>query len=220
MKKKDTEARVAELRQERHRLADELEVARAEATRDVIEGKEPSPKAAAVAERVAILDDAIAELSVRLRGQRDSEERSRRTRAVEAAIAKTAERRKLAARVDDALVALAKRWEEYREALRKDVGTVAAAGGTVGTLDRALANNRTAEPLVKAMIHAGGVGTARALGLDSPIRPQHASSLADAEARVAAGLQAELLRLKATSPQPNLARQAQRELEEMEKTDG
>lgn len=213
MKKKDTEAQIAELSQERASLADELQAAREKAKYDVIEGREPSPDATALSERIAIIDEALVELEARLEGQVESEDRARRTRLIETAIDRTSDRAKLAKRVDDALDALTAHWASYQDALRKDIGTVTSAGGNIGALDRALANNRIAEPLVKALIQSGGVSLARALAVDSPIRAQHATTLADLEARVAQSLRVAQLHIKATSPQPNMARAAQEELE-------
>lgn len=68
------------------------------------------------------------------------------------------------------------------------MGQVSGAGGDLTGIDRALTNNRAAEPLVKALIQAGGVGFARSLGIDTPIRERHASTLAHAEGRVAESL--------------------------------
>ncbi len=51
---------------------------------------------------------------------------------------------------------------------------------------------------MKALIQAGGVKLARAFGIDTPIRERHAISLADAEARVAESLRAELEKMEAT----------------------
>jgi len=56
---------------------------------------------------------------------------------------------------------------------------------------------------------------ARALGVETAIRERHATGLAVAEERVAESLRRELLRVRAESPQPNIARQAERELEKM-----
>lgn len=213
MKRKNTETRIAELNIERSKLTDELEAVRIEAKQAIIDGKEPTPKAAGLAERIAIIDDAIAELSNRLENLAESEARARRMRSIETACGRTAKRTKLAKRVDEALELLTNRWSEYSDTLRKDFGTVASAGGELGTLDRALTNNRMAEPLVKALIHVGGVAMARAFGIDTAIRPQHACPLSDLEERVAESLRVENLRIRAASPQPNMAREAQAELE-------
>ena len=58
----DPNKRLAELRDERARLVEERKKARAEATQDMIAGKKPTNTAAALAERIQIVDDAIAEL--------------------------------------------------------------------------------------------------------------------------------------------------------------
>ena len=97
---------------------------------------------------------------------------------------------------------LASNWNAYAEVLRKDVGQVSGAGGDLTAVERALTNNRSAEPLIKALIAEGGVSFARSLGIDTPIRERHASTLADAEGRVAESLRVELLRIKASSPNP------------------
>jgi hypothetical protein len=52
-------------------------------------------------------------------------------------------------------------------------------------------------------------------------RPEHGVSLASAEDRVIRSLDVELLRVKATSPMPNIARDAKQELERItQETDG
>lgn len=217
MKDKDEiEARLTELRTERERLTGELENARAEARDALIAGQKPAGTAAALAEGIGILDDATDELQARLRGAVESTERNNRRRRAEAALEATSKRSKLAASVDEALAALATNWAEYAECLRKDVGQISGAGGDLTAVERALTNNRRAEPLVKALIRAGGVSLVRSLGIDTPIRQRHAGTLADAEERVAESLRVELLRIKATSPQPNVSREAKDELDQME----
>jgi len=209
----DPNKRLAELRDERGRLAAELERARVEAREALIAGKRPSATAAALAERIAIIDDAVAALSAQAADAAETQARAKRSRQVQGAIDAASDRRKLAAAVDEALTDLATSWQAYREAVRQGVGTTAAAGGDVGPIDRVLTNNRQSEALVKAMIAAGGSELSRALGIDTPIKARHSISLADAEGRVAESLNLELLRLKATSPQRGIAAQAKRELE-------
>lgn len=206
--------RLAELRDERARLVEEREKARAEATQDLIAGKKPATTAAALAERIQIVDDAIAELQDRSAEVAATQDRAKRTRQVQVAIDTASDRRKLAEAVDKAFTDLATSWSAYREAVRQGVGQTAAAGGDVGAIDRVLTNNRQSEALVKAMIAAGGSELSRALGIDTPIKARHSISLTDAEGRVAESLNLELLRLKAQSPQRGIAAQAQRELEE------
>jgi len=218
MTKDEKDTRLNELKAERQRLVAELEIARTEAREALIEGTKPSNTAAALAERIAIVDDAIAELTERSGTAAESAERNNRKRRAEAALDATSKRTKLAASVDEALVTLATTWATYAETLRKDVGQVSGAGGDLTGIDRALTNNRAAEPLDKALIQAGGVGFARSLGIDTPIRERHASTLADAERRVAESLRVELLRIKASSPQPNMSRQAKAELDQIETT--
>tara|TARA_R110002049_G_scaffold67291_5_gene174787 strand:+ start:2696 stop:3343 length:648 start_codon:yes stop_codon:yes gene_type:complete len=210
----DPKDRLVELRAERARLVDEREKARAEATNDLIAGKKPANTAAALAERIAIVDDAIERLTSDASDAAETQARAKRTRQVQGAIDTASDRRKLAAAVDEALTDLATSWQAYREAVRQGVGTTAAAGGDVGSIDRVLTNNRQSEALVKAMIAAGGSELSRALGIDTPIKARHSISLTDAEGRVAESLNLELLRLKAQSPQRGIAAQAKRELEE------
>lgn len=216
MDKNELDKRIAELQAERERLIGELDSARTEAREAMIAGKKPGGTAAALAERIAIVDDALAELQDRTRSAAESAERNNRRRRAETALETTSRRAKLAAAVDDALNTLASSWDAYADALRKDVGQVSGAGGDLTAVERALTNNRAAEPLVKALIQSGGVKLARTFGIDTPIRERHAISLTDAENRVAESLRAELLRIKASSPQPYVSREAQAELEKME----
>ncbi len=216
MDKNEVAKRLAELGAERERLIVELEKARTEARDALIAGKKPAGTAAALAERTSIVEDAIAELTDHLGFVANNAERNNRKRRAEAALDATSKRAKLAAAVDDALNKLASNWTAYADALRKDVGQVSGAGGDVTAVERALTNSRTAEPLVKALIRAGGVSLARSLGVDTPIRVRHAIALAHAEERVAKSLRVELLRIKSTSPQPNVSREAQAELDKME----
>ncbi len=216
MDQKELDQRIDELKAERERLSGELDKARIEAREAMIAGKKPAGTAAALAERIAIVDDALAELQDRSQGAAESAERNNRRRRAEAALDASSKRAKLATAVDDALNALAYSWDAYADALRKDVGQVSGAGGDLTAVERALTNNRAAEPLVKALIQSGGVKLARTFGIDTPIRERHAISLTDAENRVAESLRVELLRIKASSPQPYVSREAQAELEKME----
>ncbi len=210
----DANKRLAELRDERGRLAAELERARVEAREALIAGRRPSATAAALAERIAVVDDAVAALSDEVADAAETQARAKRTRQVQSAIDTARERRALAEAVDRALTDLSASWSAYREAVRSGVGPTAAAGGNVGPIDRVLTNNRQSEALVKAMIAAGGSELSRAFGVDTPIKQRHSSSLADAEGRVSESLNLELLRLKAESPQRGIAAQAKRQLEE------
>ena len=214
--KNDIGTRLTELQVERERLMGELENARIEARDALISGQKPAGTAAALAERIAIVDDAISELEDRTCNIAESNERNNRRRRAEAALDATSKRAKLAASVDQALIALASNWNAYAEVLRKDVGQVSGAGGDLTAVERALTNNRSAEPLIKALIAKGGVSFARSLGIDTPIRERHASTLVDAEGRVAESLRVELLRIKASSSQPNVSREAKAELDQME----
>jgi len=215
--KEDIQSRIDELRADRERLAGELSKAKTEEREALISGKKPGSTSAAIITRMGVIDEALAELNDRLGAATASAERRARTIRAEKALQATAERAKLAKTVDDALVALASAWPAYVAALRRDVGAVSGAGGDVGPVERGLTNKRAAEPLVKALVNADGMGLARALGIETPIRERHSLSLADAEERVAESLRTELLRVRAESPQPNIARQAQRELEEQGK---
>ncbi|WP_405116407.1 hypothetical protein L0Z64_10990 [Phaeobacter sp. BS23] len=78
MDKKELDQRTAELKAERERLNGELDKARIEAREAMIAGKKPGGTAAAMAERIAIVDDALAELQDRSRGAAESAERNNR----------------------------------------------------------------------------------------------------------------------------------------------
>ncbi len=175
----DPKDRLAELRTERARLVDEREKARAEATNDLIAGKKPANTAAALAERIAIVDDAIERLTSDVSDAAETQARAKRTRQVQGAIDAASDRRKLAALVDKALTDLATNWSAYREAVRQGVGTTAAAGGDVGSIDRVLTNNRQSEALVKAMIAAGGSELSRALGTGCAVSDIKLARVAD-----------------------------------------
>ncbi|KHQ53603.1 coiled-coil domain-containing protein [Mameliella alba] len=215
--RQEIETRIAELRDERSRLTDKLDKARAEERDALIEGKKPGNTSAAIATRIGIVDEALAELQERLGAAAASAERRQRTVRAENALQATAERAKLAKAVDDALTALAAAWPAYQEALRKDLGATSAANGDVSPIERGLVANRQNDVLVRTLVGAGGMGLARALGVETAIRERHAISLAAAEERVAESLRTELLRVRAESPQPNVAREAKQELEKMEK---
>lgn len=217
MTRQEIETRIAELRNERSRLTEALDKVRAEAKQAIIEGKKPGGTAAALAERISIVDEAVAELQERLGAAAASAERRQRTVRAEKALQNTTERAKLAKAVDDALTALAAAWPAYQEALRKDLGSVSAANGDVGPVERGLIANRQNDVLIRALVGAGGMGLARALGVETAIRERHATGLAAAEERVAESLRTELLRVRAESPQSNVAREAKQELEMMEK---
>ncbi|MFD1344274.1 hypothetical protein [Litorisediminicola beolgyonensis] len=218
MKKDEIETRIAELRDDREQLADELDKAREEAKQAVILGKKPDNAAVAISTRIAVIDDALAELNDRLGAAAGSAERRARTVRAENALQTTAERSKLAVAVDRALTALAEAWPAYQEALRKDLGSVSAANGDVGPVERGLVANRQNEVLVRSLVSAGGMGLARALGVETAIRERHAISLAAAEERVAESLRTEVLRIRASSPQPYVSAEARAELEQMEKS--
>ena len=218
MKKDEIETRIAELRADRERLTGELEKARVDERDALIRGDKPDNVAAAIVPRIAVIDDALGELNDRLAATQASAQRNERRKRAEAALAKTSERAKLAEQVDKAIKELAVAWPKYQEQLRKDLGTVSGAGGDVGPVERGLIANRQNDVLVRSLVSAGGMGLARALGVETAIRERHAISLADAEERVAASLRTELLRIRASSPQPNVSAEARAELEKMEKS--
>jgi hypothetical protein len=209
----DPKDRLVELRAERARLVDEREKARAEATSDLIAGNKPANTAAALAERIAIVDDAIERLTADVSDAAEATSRKANLRRAQLALDATSDRRKLAEAVDRALTDLAAAWPAYRDSVRNAVGQTSAAGGDVGPIERVLSNNRASEALVKALVAAGGSELSRAIGVDTPIKQRHSISLSDAESRVAESLTRELLRLKAQSPQRHLAAQAAKELE-------
>lgn len=217
MKKDELEKRIGELRADRKRLTGELDKARAEERDALIEGKKPGNTSAAIATRIGIVDEALAELQERLGAATASAERRQRTVRAENALQATAERAKLAKAVDDALTALSTAWPAYQEALRKDLGATSAANGDVTPIERGLVANRQNEVLVRTLVNAGGMGLARALGVETATRERHAIGLAAAEERVAESLRTELLRVRADSPQAHVAKQAQRELEDQER---
>lgn len=66
MTKDEIDNRLVELRAEKQRLTSELETARTEARDALIAGNKPTAIAAPLAERISIVDDAIAELADRL----------------------------------------------------------------------------------------------------------------------------------------------------------
>lgn len=214
MKKDELEKRIEELRADRSRLTDELAEAKAEERDALIEGRKPGEGSVAIATRIAVVDEALAELGQRIGAANASAERRGRTVRAERALEATAARLELARAVDDALTALATAWPAYQEALRKDLGSVSAAKGDVAPVERGLVANRQNDVLVRALVNADGMGLARALGVETAVRERHAISLVAAEERVAASLRTELLRVRAQSPQPNISKQARRELEE------
>jgi hypothetical protein len=217
MDRKQTEARIAALRAERDATEAALSGARASARQALIDGR-PAPKTAAMAERVELLDGAIADLTDRLAGIDDREARGARVKLIERAQAATEGRRALAAAVDAALADLGRAWEAYRDAVRSTVGGVIHAGGDQTPLARVALNGGPSDALAKALIAAtGGMDMVRALGVETSNRPQHAVALAAAEDRVLRSLDAELLRVRATSPQRHVARDAIEQLKQMER---
>lgn len=126
------------------------------------------------------------------------------------------DRRALAAAVDVALAELARAWAAYREAVRQTVGAAAQAGADTVPLARVSPNGGPSDALAKALIAAaGGMDMVRALGVETSNRAQHAVALAAAEDRVLRSLDAEMLRVRATSPQRHVARDAIEQLKQM-----
>jgi hypothetical protein len=222
MDRKQTQARVDELLQERAAVESVLAGARATARDDLIAGKKPTGRLNELAERLELLDEALAELTERLSGHDDAEARKKRVAAIERARQLTSDRRRLAAEVDAALAGLARAWPAYVEAVRSTVGTVVQCGGDQTPLRRVSLNGGASDALAKALLAAtGDMGLVRALAVQTNNRPEHGVSLASAEDRVIRSLDVELLRVKATSPMPNIARDAKQELERItQETDG
>ncbi len=146
MDKNDLDKRIADLEAERERLTGELDKSRIEAREAMIAEKKPCGTAAALAERISIVDDALAELQDRTRRAAESAERNNRKRRAETALEATSKRAKLAAAVDDALNALTSPWDAYADTLRKDVGQVSGAGGDLTAVERALTTTGLPSP--------------------------------------------------------------------------
>lgn len=215
MNQKQIEKRLGELRKQRTQVADELEAARTDAPFALIDGKEPIATSPLI-EKLEALDAAIGTLDDRRQGALDSAARASRTKVVENALAVSAKRKAKAAKVDAALTALADTWTDYRESVRLSLGHIASAGGDVTRLNGISLNTRASESLIKAMVRSSDLELIRALGIETPIRPRHSIALADVEDRVSNSLKAELAKIKASSPHPNVARAAEKELEELE----
>ena len=219
MDKGTIETRVVELTKLRAETVARLDAARA-LHRDALVSGEPRPQdevpVSLLLTELEAVDAAMAELRDRLVAANDADARKARLRQVERAVELTAERRAKAEAVDAAIVALHCAWGEYAGAVRDTVGSVAQAGGDTTPLRRVNFVGRQSDGLVKALIAASGVEMVRALGIETSNMRHHGISLTAAEDRVALSLQAELARVRATSPQRGVARDAQRELEEIE----
>jgi hypothetical protein len=215
MDRTQIEARLSALTAERAATAARLDAARAAAKQALIEGKEPGPFGHMV-EEVEAIDAALADLRDRLTAAHDADARKARVRTVERAIELTADRRAKADAVDAALSALHAAWRDYSAAVQSTVGMVASAGGDTGPLRRVNLNGRQSDALVKAMFASSGIELVRALGVDTANRREHGIALGAAEDRVALSLQAELARVRSTSPQQHVAAEAAKELAEIE----
>jgi hypothetical protein len=219
MDKKLLEARIEQLRAERATVEAALVDARAAARQALIDGAKPTQRTAELAERIELIDGAIGELAERVTGHEEAEQRKRRVVVIERAQHATSERRELAAQVDAALAGLAASWRAYADSVRSTVGTAVAAGADTVPLARVALNGGQADALVKALIAATGMELVRALGVQTGNRVTHGVALAAGEERVLRSLEVELLRVRSTSPMPNIAREAQQQLEQMEQED-
>lgn len=209
------EARIVELGAERAAAGKRLDAARQSSRDALIAGKRPT-SVGPIVEEIEAIDAALAELRSRLGSAHDSEARAAKTRLVERALELSRDRREKAAAVDAAVVALHAAWRDYSSSVQSSVGQVAQAGGDTAPLRRAVSTGRQADGLVKAMVHASGMELVRALGIDTSNRREHGVALASAEDRVLLSLEAELLRVRAVSPQRHLAAEAKRELADVE----
>jgi chromosome segregation ATPase len=216
MDRKQTEARVDELRRERATVESALADARAAARQALIDGTKPTQKTAELAERLSLIDEALAELQDRVAASEEADQRKRRVAAIEKAQHATAGRRELAAAVDAALAALSDAWRAYVDGVRTTLGSAVQAGADTVPLARVALNGGQADALVKAMVASSGMDLVRALGVQTSNRPNHGVALAAGEDRVLRSLETELLRVRATSPMPNIARDARKQLEQME----
>lgn len=217
MDRKQTEARIGELRAERQTVEAALVDARAAARQALIDGTKPTQRTAELAERVELIDGAIAELSERLNSHDDAEARKRRVVVIERAKQTTSHRRELAAQVDAALAALATVWTAYTGAVRATVGNAVQAGADTVPLGRVSLNGGQSDALVKAMVAAtGNMDLVRALGVTTSNRSQHGVALAAGEERVLRSLEVELLRVRSTSPNRLMARDAAEQLKQLE----
>jgi len=209
------EKRLTELAAERAATVARLDAARAAARDAMIAGEVP-PSTAEPAELLTNIDAAVAELRDRLVAAHDADARKARVRQVERALDLSADRRAKAEAVDAALASLHAAWRDYAASVQGTVGHVAQAGGDTTPLRRVNFAGRQSDALVKAMVAASGVELVRALGVETANRREHGVALAAAEDRVALSLAAELARVRATSPRPNVAREAARDLTEIE----
>jgi hypothetical protein len=217
MTRQDVEKRIAELRGERAAVEEALAGARAAARNDLIAGRKPTGRLSELSERLELVDAALAELSDRIVAGDEADQRKRRVAAIERAQHLTSERRELAAAVDAALSALAAAWRAYVDSVRGTVGAVVQAGGDQTPLRRVSLNGGASDGLVKALLAAtGSMEMVRALAVQTNNRPEHGVGLAAGEDRVLRSLETELLRVRATSPMPNIARDARKRLEQME----
>lgn len=216
MDRKQIEARVGELRAERATVEEALADARVAARQALIDGTKPTQRTAELAERLELLDEALAELADRIATSDETEQRKRRVAQVERAQHLTAERRELAARVDHALASLATAWTAYTDAVRSTVGTAVSAGADTVPLARVALNGGQSDALVKAMVASSGMDLVRALGVSTANRVAHGVALAAGEERVLRSLEVELLRVRSTSPNRLMARNAAEQLKQLE----
>jgi hypothetical protein len=212
--RQDAEKRIDELRRERATVEEGLAGARVAARDDLIAGRKPGARLTERSERPELIDEALAELRDRIATGDETEARKRRVVVIERAQRLTSERRVLAAAVDRALAELATSFRAYRDSVRGTVGSVVQAGGDTVPLGKVSLNGGVSDGLVKAVLAStGDMDMVRALGIQTSNRPRHSSPLAAGEDRVLRSLEVELLRVKATSPNRLMARDAKQELE-------
>ena len=217
MTRQDIDKRISELRAERATVEEALAGARVAARQALIDGTKPNGRLSELAERLDLIDAALAELSDRLASSEETEARKRRLVVIERAAQVTSERKVVAAAVDAALVALATAWSAYTDAVRSTVGSAVQAGADTVPLARVALNGGASDGLIKALIAAtGDMLMVRALGIQTSNRPNHAVTLASAEERVLRSLEVELLRVRSTSPNRLMARDAAEQLKQLE----
>lgn len=214
MTRQEIDKRIGELRQERATVEEALAGARVAAREDLIAGRKPGARLSELSERLELIDEALAELQDRIATSDETEARKRRVVVIERAQHLTSERRELAAAVDRALAELATSFRAYRDSVRQTVGSVVQAGGDTVPLGKVSLNGGVSDGLVKAVLAStGDMDMVRALGIQTSNRPNHAVTLASAEERVLRSLEVELLRVRSTSPNRLMARDAQQQLD-------
>lgn len=213
MTRPEIDKRIAKLRQDRATMEEALAGARVAARDDLIAGRKPGARLNELSERLELIDAALAELQGRIASSDEAEQRKRRVVVIERASHATSERREFAAQVDAALAGLATAWRAYTDSVRTTLGSAVQAGADQTPLARVALNGGQSDALVKAMVASSGMDLVRALGVDTANRVQHGVTLAAGEERVLRSLEVELLRVRSTSPNRLMARDAQQQLE-------